>query len=227
MYKPQKKLSLGRLIRIFSICVFLLGFLSVSWAAFNLWTPFEVISQDPVPGSAVALFKEYMESENTHAPRGLLKTSRRVPDKAMKGPKSPMVLLPSYSEGDVIGYLEIPALNRKVDLIEGTSKSSLQKGSGHFLQSVMPGMADNCVFSGHRDTVFRGIGKLKIGDQLIVKTDWGTFTYVISHTRVVDQDDLTVIVPTSHAVLTLTTCYPFRFIGNAPDRYVISADLVE
>jgi sortase A len=90
----------------------------------------------------------------------------------------------------------------------------------------MPGRPDNCVLAGHRDTVLAGVGALKKGDLLVVETDAGIFTYAITRTRIVHKDDRTIIVPTDHAVLTVSTCYPFHFIGNAPDRYIISADLV-
>lgn len=127
--------------------------------------------------------------------------------------------------GDMIGSLTIPVLKEKIPLVEGTGAEELKKGAGHFAQSVLPGIADNCVLSGHRDTVFADIGKLKTGDQLIVETSAGSFTYEVSGTRIVDKDDRTVIVPTDHAVLTLTTCYPFSFFGHAPDRYIVTADL--
>ena len=138
-----------------------------------------------------------------------------------------LFILKRPNEGDNIGSLTIPALNRRLPIIEGTSVKELKKGVGHFIQSVLPGEEDNCVISGHRDTVFRQIGDLKIGDELIVKTSAGTFTYVINSTRIVHEDDKTVIVPIDHAVLTMTTCYPFNFIGNAPDRYIVSATLVK
>ena len=91
---------------------------------------------------------------------------------------------------------------------------------------MLPGEEDNCVLSGHRDTVFAKLGKLKIDDQLIVQTSAGTYTYEIKRIRIVDKDDKTVIVPADHAVLTLTTCYQFYFVGSAPDRYILTADLV-
>jgi len=138
---------------------------------------------------------------------------------------------PLYSvnpvEGDNIGSLTIPALNRKVPIIQGTGVEDLKKGVGHFAGSVLPGEEDNCVLSGHRDTVFRQLGKVKLGDKLIVETSAGTFTYEVNGTRIVHENDKTVIVPTDHAVLTLTTCYPFYAIGNAPDRYIVSAVLLE
>jgi len=129
--------------------------------------------------------------------------------------------------GDNIGSLFIPVLKQTLPIIEGANEDELKKGVGHFAQSVLPGENNNSVLSGHRDTVFRELGKLKIGDQLITRTSAGTFIYLISNTRIVHKDDKTVIVPTDHAVLTVTTCYPFRFIGDAPDRYIITADLVK
>jgi len=130
------------------------------------------------------------------------------------------------SEGDCIGSLSIPVLELKLPIIQGTGKADLEKGVGHFVQSVLPGEEDNCVLSGHRETVFSKLGKLKVSDQLIVQTSAGTFIYEVKGTRITDKDDKTVIVPTDHAVLTLTTCYPFVFIGSAPNRYIVSADLM-
>jgi sortase A len=129
--------------------------------------------------------------------------------------------------GENIGNLIIPVLKRVIPIIEGANEDELKKGVGHFDQSVLPGETNNSVLSGHRDTVFRELGKLKIGDELTTETSAGTFTYIIKQTRIVHKDDKTVIVPTDHAVLTVTTCYPFRYIGDAPDRYIITADLIE
>ena len=143
-------------------------------------------------------------------------------------PAPAKTLYPVYpAEGDAIGSMTIPALKQKLPIFEGTSTEPLKKGVGHYNQSVLPGEADNCVFSGHRETVFRQLGKLKIGDQLIVQTSAGTFTYEVKGTRIVHEDDRTVIVPIDHAVLTMTTCYPFDTPGYFPDRYIVSADLVK
>ena len=139
----------------------------------------------------------------------------------------PAVIYARYpAKGEVMGSLSIPALKQKLPIIEGTSDADLKKGVGHFIQSGLPGAQDNCVLSGHRDTVFSKLGQLKIGDVFITQTAAGTFTYAIRRIRIVGKNDRTVIVPTDHAVLTVTTCYPFYFIGSAPDRYVLSADLV-
>ena len=137
------------------------------------------------------------------------------------------ILYPEYPvKGDNIGSLIIPSLNLELPIFQGTSEKELKKGVGHFIQSVLPGEEDNSVLSGHRETVFRKIGDLVIGDLVIVETSAGKFTYEVSGTRIVDKDDRTVIVPTEDGVLTMTTCYPFNYTGPAPDRYIVSADLI-
>lgn len=128
--------------------------------------------------------------------------------------------------GDVIGTISLPSLKEKLPIIEGTDDAELKRGVGHFIGSVLPGMRDNSVLAGHRDSVFSNLGKLGLGDLVVVRTIAGEFTYTVTKFRIVKADDRTVIVPTSTAILTLSTCYPFRFIGNAPKRYIVSAELI-
>lgn len=129
--------------------------------------------------------------------------------------------------GEEIGTLTIPTLNVTLPIFHGTDEDELERGIGHYKNSVLPGEKDNSVLSGHRDTVFRRLGEVKIGDELIVTTSAGTFTYKVRKIRIVDADNKTVIVPKPRATLTVTTCYPFSFIGDAPDRYILVANLVE
>jgi len=128
--------------------------------------------------------------------------------------------------GTIFGTLTIPRIKKVIPIVEGTGASELKKGVGHYIGSVLPGIADNSVLAGHRDSVFRNLGQVKLGDLLTITTDWGVFNYVVYKIRIVKADDKTVIVPTSSAVLTLSTCYPFRYIGNAPKRYIVQADLI-
>lgn len=132
----------------------------------------------------------------------------------------------SIRRGDYLGTITIPALKQTLPIYQGTEDSQLKKGIGHYEKSVLPGVSDNSVLSGHRDSVFSQLGKLKVGEFLTVETVAGKFTYKISGFRIVGANDRTVIVPTKSAVLTLTTCYPFRYIGNAPKRFIVSADLL-
>lgn len=130
-------------------------------------------------------------------------------------------------KGDVMGDLYIPKLEATLPIYHGTDEDELEKGVGHYAGSVLPGEKDNSVLSGHRDTVFRKLGDVGVGDLLVTKTAAGTFTYKVRKVRIVDADDRTVIVPKPKATLTVTTCYPFSYIGSAPERYVLIADLLK
>jgi sortase A len=127
--------------------------------------------------------------------------------------------------GDKIGELYIPKLKATLPIYHGTDEDELEKGVGHFAGSVLPGEDDNSVLSGHRDTVFRRLGKVGEGDWLIVRTSAGEFRYKVNKVRIVDADDRTVIVPKPRATLTVSTCYPFEYIGPAPKRYILVAYL--
>lgn len=130
-------------------------------------------------------------------------------------------------EGELMGELYIPKLDKTLPIIHGTDEDELAKGVGHFAGSVLPGERDNSVLSGHRDTVFRRLGEVGVGDELVTTTTAGTFTFKIKKTRIVESDDRTVIVPKTKPTLTVTTCYPFNFIGDAPQRYILVAELVK
>ncbi len=146
---------------------------------------------------------------------------------AIKGDDTTEVIEVSYEPGDLIGQLIIPSLDYELPIYEGTEDAQLKKGVGRYIGSAYPGVTDNCVLSGHRDTVFTKLGDLKIGASIIVNTDNGLFSYEVTGIRIVEADDKTVIVPTDVATLTLTTCYPFVYIGAAPQRYIVSAELIE
>jgi sortase A len=125
--------------------------------------------------------------------------------------------------GETAGLLHIPKLEADLPIVEGTHEDELARGVGHYRGTAYPLQNDQIVLSGHRDTVFRSMGDLEIGDELVMKMDYGDFVYEITETKIVDADDRTIIVPHDEEVLTLTTCYPFNFVGYAPDRYIIYA----
>lgn len=124
---------------------------------------------------------------------------------------------------DVIGVLQIPKLEAELPIIEGTDEEMLKKGVGHYSTSAFPSDGEQIVLSGHRDTVFRNFDKLKVSDRFIVKLPYGTFEYEITKTDIVDKDDTTVIRSMGTEALVVTTCYPFRFVGDAPERYILYA----
>ena len=223
----KAKLSWGKtsLVTALSLGFMTLGIGCILWVMFSMWAQAKSDYYDNATRSNYSMSDNFTSEQNTLTEDGT--DSVKLSDSPTNLNTDKTIYSVYPSEGDNIGSLTIPALKRKLPIIQGTSAKELDKGVGHFTQSVLPGEKDNCVFSGHRDTVFRQLGKLKIGDQLIVKTSAGTFTYKVSGTRIVHADDRTVIVPTDHAVLTMTTCYPFYFVGYAPDRYIVSAALVK
>ncbi|BDG45700.1 MULTISPECIES: class D sortase [Parageobacillus] len=128
--------------------------------------------------------------------------------------------------GEQIGTLLIPKLGISIPIYHGTEKGQLRKGIGHYPKSALPGEPNNMVLSGHRDTVFWQLGEIGVGDKLIVETAIKQFVYRVKKVRIVDENDRTVLVEKPRPTLTVTTCYPFRFIGKAKQRYVLVAQLV-
>lgn len=127
-------------------------------------------------------------------------------------------------KGDTVGILEISKIEAELPIVEGTDEEELDIGVGHLKDTVYPTENDQILLSGHRDTVFMRMGELEIGDTMTVKMPYGDFTYEIYETFIVDADDTTVIGSTApDEVLTVTTCYPFQYVGNAPDRYIVNA----
>ncbi|PLS16471.1 class D sortase [Bacillus sp. M6-12] len=167
------------------------------------------------------LYKAHGTSSNTV-------TTGNAPDKLEKKQRSDAEFLYPVrpKKGEEIGELYIPKIKATLPIFHGTNEEELAKGVGHFAGSVLPGEKDNSVLSGHRDTVFRKLGQVGENDLLIVRTSAGEFHYKVRKVRIVDEDDRTVIVPKPRATLTVSTCYPFEYIGSAPERYVLVAYLV-
>ena len=129
-----------------------------------------------------------------------------------------------FGEGDTIGVLYIPKLDREIPIVEGTDEKELAQGVGHYSGTGFPGENKQILLSGHRDTVFRNFGDLEDGDEFHIQMEHGTFVYAIrdSETVIVPANDTTVIDPSREdEVLTVSTCYPFSYIGDAPDRYIL------
>ncbi|MCS0669750.1 class D sortase [Cytobacillus firmus] len=133
-----------------------------------------------------------------------------------------------FEQGEAIGILKIPRLKAELPIIEGTDEDELEKGVGHYSTTVFPGQHDQILLSGHRDTVFRSLGELEIGDIFLVSMPYGEFTYEITDSKIVDADDTTVIRSTApNEILTVSTCYPFSYVGNAPSRYILNAKRIQ
>ena len=91
----------------------------------------------------------------------------------------------------------------------------------------MPGQDGNCIIAGHRDTHFRVLKDIRKGDEIVLQTGAGQYTYRVSGTQVVLPTDTASLEPTRDAELHLITCYPFHYLGSAPERFVVQAKLQE
>lgn len=127
--------------------------------------------------------------------------------------------------GSYLGDLKISSLDLRYPVVQGTHDNELKKGIGHMAGSALPGQGGHVILSGHRDTVFKKLEHLKIGDEITFTTTYGDFVYEAVEFKIVDAEDETVAVATDYETLTLTTCYPFDFIGNAPERYIVYTNL--
>ncbi|TWT14548.1 class D sortase [Planomicrobium sp. CPCC 101079] len=143
---------------------------------------------------------------------------------------SPSPLLTSDIErnlGEKTATLLIPKIGQKYTVYWGADDATLKKGVGMYVSDLttVPGGYGHTVLSGHRDTVFTRLAELEEKDNLMVEYEGRIYIYEIFKMWVTDEDDRSVIVEKDESILTLTTCYPFDFIGSAPDRYIVQAKL--
>lgn len=123
--------------------------------------------------------------------------------------------------GTPAAVLRIPSIELEAPVFNGTDKVSLNRGVGHVAGSELPGTPGNVAIAGHRDSYFRRLKDVVVGGLMEVETLGGTDAYRISEILIVDPLDTGVLDPTDASVLTLITCYPFYYVGYAPDRYIV------
>jgi sortase A len=155
--------------------------------------------------------------------------SRAVKAKAVRDAKAPEVqpmVRPKpqrRANGDVIGSLAIPRLGLSTVVVEGVDDRDLKLAAGHIPQTPLPGQRGNVGIAGHRDTFFRPLRRIRKGDAIVVTTLNGKFGYRVVSTDIVSPDDVQVLLPAKTETLTLVTCYPFTFVGSAPQRFIVRA----
>lgn len=127
----------------------------------------------------------------------------------------------------VIGLLEIPQIDLKVAIFEKASEPHLNKGVARVLQRAQLSGEGNLSLAGHRDGFFRKLGQLNLGDTFTVSDIQGTvFNYQVTKTWIVKPQDTYVMNATEKPSVTLITCYPFYFVGSAPERYIVRAERI-
>jgi sortase A len=128
---------------------------------------------------------------------------------------------------EALGLLRISKINLEVPIFDGTDDRILNRGVGRIIGTAHIGQQGNLGIAGHRDGFFRGLKDVNVGDTIELDTSEGSQIYTIDSIKIVSPNDVSVLKSDSTTSLTLVTCYPFYFIGSAPQRYIVHASLSE
>ena len=126
-----------------------------------------------------------------------------------------------------LALLSVERLNLKAPVYPGTHRKTLDRGLGVVEGTTHPGEVGNIAISGHRDSFFRVLKDIKLGDRIEMQTPEGLEDFEVSEITIVDALEVSVLDPTDTTVLTLITCHPFYYEGYAPDRYIVKATPVD
>lgn len=148
-------------------------------------------------------------------------------DAGSAGSPTPPVAAPEPAAGTWLARLDAPAVDLSATVLEGSDDATLARGAGHIEDTALPGQEGNIGIAGHRDTTFRPVRRLKVGDVLTLTTASRVQRFRITWTKIVGPDDVYVLDPTRKPALTLVTCYPFEYIGHAPRRFIVRAEMVK
>ncbi|HEX5352089.1 MAG TPA: class D sortase [Trichococcus sp.] len=203
-----KRRSLGTLISI-PVLLFVSGITLLSLAFFDN------ISY------AFYLSRMFFPQEVAIAQTNLNDSSTVVEDATV----ATQVSFPKY--GDEFGTLSVDSASIISPIFVGDDATQLLYGAGQYYGSVFPGDIGNTVIAGHTNSVFKTLGDAQIGDDIRLELTYGTYVYEISNIEIKSGTDQSILAPSEEQILTLYTCYPFDYIGNTPDRYVVTAKLVE
>ena len=126
-----------------------------------------------------------------------------------------------------LAVLRIPRIGLEVAVLDGTDDLILNRAVGRIENTALPGTVGNSGIAGHRDGFFRGLKDIGAGDLLEIETFTSVDIYRVERTWIVDPEDVSVLEPTASPSVTLVTCYPFYFVGSAPQRFIVRAVLAE
>jgi sortase A len=202
MKQPGAPGTTWRLLRIVELVCFAAALIALGWAA----GAYLGTARDQ------ANWASELERQTAHPPEALTPAPR-----ARVAP----------GKGTVIGRLEVPRLGVSVMTREGVDARTLRTAVGHVPATALPGESGNAAFAGHRDSFFRPLKDIREGDRVVVTTPDGRHEYVVRETRIVKPTDVSVLDRTREPTLTLVTCYPFTYVGAAPQRFIVRAALTK
>ena len=157
---------------------------------------------------------------------GTQNTPRRPPDGWHGGDRivaATVATPPAPKLHDVIAWLEVPRLRISTAVLEGDDSLALRLGAGHIPGTPLPGSAGNVGIAAHRDSFFRPLAGIEPQDRIRLRTPGGDWDYTVESTRIVQPSNVGVLANSRQSELTLVTCYPFRYVGAAPLRFIVRA----
>jgi sortase A len=181
------------LLKLTRYALFLVGLLALSYVGYTL--------------TDAQIYQTYEDWRLAHKPKTNM-------------PKNDLLNLP---EGSVIGRMEIPRIGLSTLVVQGDSEGILKRAVGHIPGTALPGQSGNIALAGHRDGFFRPLRVIHPGDLIMFETPGGTYDFEVEDTSVVAPTDLSVLRDTQQRQLTLITCYPFSWLGSAPNRFIVRA----
>ncbi|MFG6150564.1 class D sortase [Halobacillus sp. B23F22_1] len=195
--------------RKIGILIMVIGFSIVAYFGYGWWEQRQVIQS-----MSASELNDYLEYDDT-----VLDTETVAEENGDA----------SFVKGEEMAELKIPSIEQKYPVYWGTDDETLTQGVGmHESEwTETPDVNGHTLLSGHRDTVFSEMGDLKIGDLVYVDYGGKEYAYQIRELFLVKEDDKSVVVEKDTPTLTISTCYPFQFVGDAPYRYIVEADLVK
>jgi len=150
-------------------------------------------------------------------------SAHRLDAPAILSPKPARPLV----EGELIGRVDIPRLKLSAAVAEGDDNATLGKAVGHLPDTPLPWhRRGNVGLAAHRDGLFSALKNIRMDDEVRVVTPRGEYFYRVRKTRIVNPEDVWVLAPTRTPTVTLITCYPFSYVGHAPQRFIVQAELV-
>ena len=133
---------------------------------------------------------------------------------------------PAIPVDGLIGRIEITRVGLSAVVVEGTDNATLRRAAGHIQGTAVPGHPGNIGIAAHRDTFFRPLRNVRLNDTVTLTTLRAEYIYRVVSTRVVSPNEVSVLNPGKQETLTLVSCYPFYFVGPAPNRFIVRAERV-
>lgn len=189
--------------RMIALVLILIGAVALGWVGFHF--------------ASAAWF-----DRETRAALDILRQAPPSPSAQSPSKQSPATM----ATGEPIGTLEITRVGLTGVVVEGDSDAVLDRAIGHLPDTPLPWHEGNSALAAHRDTIFRPLKGVRLGDVLRLKTPHGDFDYRVTDTLIVKPNEVWVLDPTPVSTLTLISCWPFNYIGHAPERFIVRAERI-